>query len=67
MDFVGSLKENYGGMPRHTDFDMDHEGHWGWRADQVLARIDKWGAKKWYEASDSLLNLRRGKREDRDQ
>lgn len=45
VDFVGSLKENYGGMPRHTDFDMDHEGHWGWRADQVLARVDKWAAK----------------------
>ena len=45
VDFVGSLKKNYWGMPLHTDFDMDHEGHWGWRADQVLARMDKWAAK----------------------
>jgi lysophospholipase L1-like esterase len=45
VDFVGSLKENFGGMPHHTDFDMDHEGHWGWRADQVLARVDNWAAK----------------------
>jgi len=44
VDFIGSLKKNYMGMPRHTDFDMDHEGHWGWRADQVLAKMDKWAA-----------------------
>jgi len=45
VDFVGSLKKNYWGMPRHSDFDMDHEGHWGWRADQVMARMDKWAAE----------------------
>jgi len=45
VDFVGSLKKNYWGMPRHTDFDMDHEGHWGWRADQVLAKMEKWASK----------------------
>ena len=44
VDFVGSLKKNHWGMPLHTDFDMDHEGHWGWRADQVLAKMDKWAA-----------------------
>ncbi len=45
VDFVGSLRKNYWGMPRHTDFDMDHEGHWGWRADQVLAKMGKWASK----------------------
>jgi lysophospholipase L1-like esterase len=36
---------NYLGISRHTDFDMDHEGHWGWRSDQVLERIDIWATK----------------------
>ena len=26
----------------HSDFDINHEGHWGWRADEVLAKIDGW-------------------------
>jgi acyl-CoA thioesterase I len=39
IDFVGSKRGAFGGPPAHTDFDMDHEGHWGWRADQVLARL----------------------------
>jgi acyl-CoA thioesterase-1 len=42
IDFVGSLKENYLGRAAHTDFDMDHEGHYGWRTDQVLAEINGW-------------------------
>jgi lysophospholipase L1-like esterase len=45
VDFVGSLNKTYSGTSRHTDFDMDHEGHWGWRADQVLNRIDIWTTK----------------------
>lgn len=41
FDFVGSLKSNYGGNPewpeyRGRSFDPDHEGHWGWRADEIL-------------------------------
>jgi GDSL-like Lipase/Acylhydrolase family len=39
IDFVGSKRGAFGGPPANTDFDMDHEGHWGWRADQVLARL----------------------------
>jgi len=39
IDFVGSKSGAFGGPPANTDFDMDHEGHWGWRADQVLARL----------------------------
>ena len=42
VDFVGSRKENYQGPPQYTDFDVDHEGHWGWRIDQVLPRLDAW-------------------------
>lgn len=43
-DFVGSLTEHFGGPPPTPDFDTDHEGHWGWRADQVLANINAWAA-----------------------
>jgi lysophospholipase L1-like esterase len=39
VDFVGSQRDNNGGPPPSTDFDPDHEGHWGWRTDQVLAVI----------------------------
>lgn len=43
IDLVGSMKTNhpYTGSA-HSDFDIDHEGHWGWRADEVLAKIDGW-------------------------
>ncbi len=41
FDFVGSLASNYRGNPewpqyKGRSFDPDHEGHWGWRADQIL-------------------------------
>ena len=42
VDFVGSLNTNYGGPPPHSDFDLDHEGHWGWRVDQILAPLRSW-------------------------
>lgn len=45
VDFVGSMKNNFTGAPAHKDFDMDHEGHWGWRADQILEKIDSWAAR----------------------
>lgn len=46
-DFVGSMKDNFNGTPEWPDyrgkkFDQDHEGHWGWRTDEVLAEIDSW-------------------------
>ena len=44
IDFVGSMQGAYRGPPSNTDFDMDHEGHWGWRADEVLARLPEWAA-----------------------
>lgn len=44
IDFVGSMRGAYGGSPANIDFDMDHEGHWGWRADEVLARLPEWAA-----------------------
>jgi lysophospholipase L1-like esterase len=42
VDFVGSTRENYRGGPPVPDFDTDHEGHWGWRADEVLGEIAAW-------------------------
>ena len=47
VDFVGSLDQNYKGSPewpvyRGLAFDSDHEGHWGWRVDEILLEIDRW-------------------------
>lgn len=36
VDFVGSLNGVQGrGLPKYPDFDQDHEGHSGWRADRM--------------------------------
>ncbi len=43
VDFVGSTRENFQGPSPLSDFDQDHEGHWGWQVDQILERIDSWG------------------------
>ena len=46
VDFVGSMKMNFpDSEPLHSDFDMDHEGHWGWKADEILAQLDGWARK----------------------
>jgi acyl-CoA thioesterase I len=42
VDFVGSQHTNYQGAPPNPDFDVDNEGHWGWRVDEVLAQLDGW-------------------------
>jgi lysophospholipase L1-like esterase len=42
VDFVGSLSSNYRGGPPRTDFDLDHEGHWGWRVDEILEDVRRW-------------------------
>lgn len=39
VDFVGSMHSNFNGNNPAQDFDQDHEGHWGWRADQILNGI----------------------------
>ena len=44
-DFVGSLHGVGGGPPANADFDMDHEGHAGWRADEILAQAQTWATK----------------------
>jgi len=45
VDFVGSMSRGYTDGDDASDYDTDHEGHWGWRADQVLGRIDQWTAQ----------------------
>lgn len=42
VDYVGSRRGVVRGRPRFSDFDPDHEGHWGWTTGQVRARIDEW-------------------------
>jgi lysophospholipase L1-like esterase len=42
VDFVGSQNQNHGGGPPRQDFDRDHEGHWGWRADEILESLPEW-------------------------
>jgi hypothetical protein len=41
------MRDNFDGNPdwpqvRGLSFDQDHEGHWGWRVDAVLANIRNW-------------------------
>jgi lysophospholipase L1-like esterase len=36
INFVGSQSGNRDGQVPNPDFDTDHEGHWGWRADRFL-------------------------------
>jgi lysophospholipase L1-like esterase len=45
VDFIGSEINNYGGPAPNQDFDLDHEGHAGWRADQIVDR----GLASWLE------------------
>lgn len=42
VDFVGSQSSNHRGGPPHPDFDRDHEGHWGFRVDEILEEIGGW-------------------------
>lgn len=41
-NFVGSQEGVGKGPPANPDFDMDHEGHSGWRADEILNHIQGW-------------------------
>lgn len=44
VDFVGSMRRNYIAGPFQRDFDLDHEGHWGWTIDEVLEHLPAWAA-----------------------
>jgi chitodextrinase/lysophospholipase L1-like esterase len=58
VDFVGSLTTNYQNgttAPLYYDFDQNHEGHAGWRADEILAQIGGWAQA--YKPDVVLIHL----------
>jgi lysophospholipase L1-like esterase len=56
VDFVGSLDTDRNGLPfPDPNFDHDHEGHWGWRADQIVAGLPGWLAG--YTPDVALIHL----------
>ncbi len=58
VDFVGSHDDNFGGgTPAYPNpaFDRDHEGHWGWTADQLLAELPTW--LKGYTPSLAIIHV----------
>jgi uncharacterized protein (TIGR03382 family) len=45
VDFVGSTTAAAPPHQQtHTDFDMDHEGHSGWRIDEINAQLSGWAS-----------------------
>lgn len=44
VDFVGSKTGVNGGSPVYSNFDQDHEGHSGFRTDQIQSRIAGWAS-----------------------
>lgn len=55
FEFVGSQTENYTGNPPFQEyngqsFSNRNEGHWGWRADEILNGRDGNNIAKWAEA-----------------
>jgi lysophospholipase L1-like esterase len=42
VDFVGSMTGTGGESTGSQEFDSDHEGHPGWRADEVADNIEDW-------------------------
>lgn len=56
IDFVGSLTNPFRGTYKHnTGWDKNHEGHWGWRADQILNRMGTWANK--FKPDIALIHL----------
>lgn len=61
VDFVGSSRRHYKGLGPAREkvkglaFDRDHEGHWGWRADEILTKLDNW--LKLYPLDVALIHL----------
>lgn len=57
FDFVGSLNTGWDGTPTYpvAAFDRDHEGHFGWRTDQVRDQLASWTAA--YPVGIALVHL----------
>ena len=44
VDFVGGRFGVHRGTARFSDFDQDHQGHWDWEADRILANADSYAS-----------------------
>jgi len=56
VDFVGSQRLSTDNQtPADLDFDQDHEGHSGWRSDQIKANIANWAST--YRPDVVLLHI----------
>ncbi len=57
FDFIGSTNTNFSGSPTYPNpaFDRDHEGHWGWRVDEINAQMGGWLAS--YTPDVVLMHL----------
>jgi lysophospholipase L1-like esterase len=44
VDFVGNQRHHHRGQAPNDDFDQDHEGHWGWRTDEILTKLERWAS-----------------------
>ena len=56
VDFVGSLNtDDLESSFPDASFDHDHEGHWGWRADQIVTYLAGWLAG--YTPDVALLHI----------
>jgi len=44
VDFVGGRSGVFRGQPLFSDFDQDHQGHWDWHADQLLANSNTYAS-----------------------
>jgi lysophospholipase L1-like esterase len=53
VDFVGSMHDNNTGPPPYSDYDWDNEGHGGYTAEQLAARLPDWMLT--YEPPDIVL------------
>ena len=42
VNFVGGLTRHEGGPAPSSDFDLDHEGRWGWTTDMMLPEVRQW-------------------------
>jgi len=60
FDLVGSQRDNHDGNPEWPDylgeqFDQDHEGHWGWRANQISDSLAGWLGE--YDVDAALVHI----------
>lgn len=45
VNFVGGKMLNKAGLAPYLDFDLDHQGHWGWTTVMLLPEIREWALR----------------------